>query len=266
MTLRAPISVLSCALLASACSLALSVDGVQCESDADCAFASQPGDPRVCQEQLCVRELPASLPVVVDRFYLPSGRVGESASVVSEDCPRRAGEARGRCHRFTLEEGTGVEDGVTWVRPAGTEPLSVANRARSVSFWAWTEGDDLSVRFGAGRTASDDPVVRTAPLLVGDRPRQYHVDLELLAGRAVESPFEWLVEGRSDAPPVALFIDDLVWSDAAPPAELIPNRRVYAHGEPIVVSYSGGGGGSTDWLGMYLWTETPGGAGITSEA
>src|SRR5690349_20228421 len=62
----------------------------------------------------------ASLLMVVDDHYAASGYAADGATggVVERDCPRRAGEQRGRCHAFTWTPGGAGWAGVFWQSPA----------------------------------------------------------------------------------------------------------------------------------------------------
>jgi hypothetical protein len=255
--------------LLGSCTLLLATDDSQCEIDLDC-----PSDsvlPMYCEQRVCMFAEP-ELPLTVDRYFAPTARSGdapEASLAVSDECPERAGLLRGECHRFAYTppvEASPGSVGAVWRADESEDGvgIDVPQGAVAVSFYAWSDRD-ISVTFAAGSFELDAFEARTGAMHVGAEPTAYHIDLRGTSYDEVVSAFSWSAEGSQLADDVVLYVDDIVWVDALPSPQLVANQRVYSASDTILLTYAFGPGNPTDWIGMYLWSETPGDGSTTSE-
>jgi hypothetical protein len=165
----------------------------------------------------------AALPFAVDSHFGADGYMGDGAAggITPSDCPQRAGEMKGTCHRFTWMPGAIGWGGVFWQNPRnfwGTDPtmgLQVAPGAKQVTFWAWGAqgGESVSFAAGYGPTTSDG-FKRTKDVVLTTSPTMQTIDLSGITYTRVGGGFAWTA--NHDAMPgstaaVTFMVDDIQW-------------------------------------------------------
>jgi hypothetical protein len=172
---------------------------------------------------------PMQYPLAVSSVFAPSGYMGDGAngtSLVNDTaCAPRPTGARGDCYHFTYHAGSMLWSGVYWQFPANNwgaaEGKALPAGAKRVSFYAAGKagGEVLKVKIGGIHDAtlpfSDAFSVETTATLTTTMT-QYTVDLTGKSYDKVIGGFSWVTnypEGTNpaNAPPIAFFLDDLVW-------------------------------------------------------
>jgi hypothetical protein len=182
-------------------------------------------------------EQTATLPLVVDTYFYPSGFMGDGTitgaiTVETSNCktPRPAG-AEGNCYKISytpqppMVAGAASWGGVYWQHPDnnwGAKPgQPIAAGAKQVSFYAAGEAGGESVKFLVGGIGTADAtaiykddfkaekVVTLTTELV-----KYTIDVSTRSYDEVLGGFGWVVEkvvGSAPATPVVFYIDDVRW-------------------------------------------------------
>jgi len=174
-----------------------------------------------------------ALPMVVDENY--TGRSGfggppDGPPLHTEDdeCPQRAGEQAGDCHRFTWDgtkEGEIGEffTGTFWTDGYGFTDLNglpVEAGATDVQFYAWGAAGGEQIVFGAGLSGSDpnppwDGAEDRETITLTDAPTMYSVPLANLAGYTdVYGPFIWASNNVENPGGFEFYVDDIQWVTA----------------------------------------------------
>jgi hypothetical protein len=174
---------------------------------------------------------PASLPLVVDAFYAPSGYMGDGeatgnvvmtpVSDTDTTCngDRAKVDAVGNCHHVTYTVAGLGWAGVYWQYPAnnwGTHPgLTVPPGATRVVFSAkGAQGVEI-VDFSAGLQTTDTPygdsftVKSTVNLTAAWQ--EYSLDLTGQSYDVVIAPFEWAAGEALNPNPIEFYVDDIHW-------------------------------------------------------
>ena len=161
---------------------------------------------------------PVALPFAVDDVFAASGYMGDAeigGMTDTPDCPQRAGEARGLCHRIVWTPAGVGWTGVYWQGPEnnwGQLPgLSIAPGATAIRAWAWAEAPVTIELFAGGITGeyADTFDVRASVELT-TTPTEVVLDLSDATYDAVIGGFGFSTGGEPDAP-VTLYLDDLTW-------------------------------------------------------
>ncbi|HVK77319.1 MAG TPA: hypothetical protein VM734_28630 [Kofleriaceae bacterium] len=177
---------------------------------------------------------PPEPPFAVSSFFAPSGYMGDGAdpsgtALISADdpaqCAPRPSGARGDCYKFTYNAGPQLWAGVYWQFPpnnwGSVEGKALGAGASKVAFYAASErgGETLKITIGGIKDVtlpySDDLKAEGSVTLTTTMTR-YTVDL---AGRTYDKViggFSWAAnhpEGTdpATAPPIVVFLDDVVW-------------------------------------------------------
>ena len=177
------------------------------------------------------------LPLIVDNSH--PGRSAfagppDGAPFHTEDgnCPQRAGQQRGECHRFVWDGvntrgGPGAFTGTFWTLGGSFENLGrlfVQSGAAEVSFYAWGAEGGEKVEFAAGLPGFGDIGSDTiGTITLTTEPTRYTIPLANLANYTeVVSPFTWSATndaGTGNPTGFTFFIDDIVWQRTPPPPD-----------------------------------------------
>jgi hypothetical protein len=164
-------------------------------------------------------DAPAPIPFAVDTYYAPSGYMGDGETpggvVDSPECPERAGEQKGLCHRVTWKPGTAGWSGIFWQYPDGNwgaaEGHEIEPGATRISFWAWGEKGDEKVSFFAGIPDVDGFHVEITDVPLTTEPAQYFMKLGEATYGKVVGAFGWSSGASDGSTPVVFTIDDIQW-------------------------------------------------------
>ena len=173
------------------------------------------------------------LPMVVDDYFTGRSAFGgppDGPPLHTEDdeCPQRAGEQAGDCHRFTWD---GTKEGQTgdfftgtfWTHGYGFMDLNglpVEAGATEVQFYAWSAGGGEQILFGAGISGSDpnlpwDGAEDRKTITLTGTPTMYSVLLVNLAGYTdVYGPFLWAANNVDNPGGFEFYVDDIQWVTA----------------------------------------------------
>ncbi|HEX4383443.1 MAG TPA: hypothetical protein VH083_10850 [Myxococcales bacterium] len=172
----------------------------------------------------------AKLPIAVDDLFAASGYEGEGATpnaiTDANACPQRAGDKKGKCHKFTWQPLNVAGElgwaGVIWQFPANNwgdtgqlGQTAIPKGAQSISFWAWGAQGGETVQFLGGGLPGDGFSVSTVPLALTTVPTQYSISLSKITYGTVIGGFGW-VNNVHGSGPVVIYVDDIEWkADAA---------------------------------------------------
>lgn len=173
-----------------------------------------PSDPTVPSAP----EGPVGLPFAVDDHYAASGYMGDAelgGLTDTPDCPARAGEARGACHRLVWTPAGAGWAGVYWQYPEnnwGQSPgLAIQEGASGVHVWLWSTSEVQAELFVGGIAGVNaDPFNVRATVLVTPEPTEHVLSLEGNSYERVIGGFGVSV-GGDPVGPVTLFVDDIAW-------------------------------------------------------
>jgi hypothetical protein len=166
--------------------------------------------------------------VVDDNFTGRSafGEAGPPLHMEDNNCPERAGDQNGECHRFTWDGMNGAFTGTFWTDGDGfidLNGLPVEMGATEVQFYAWGAAGGEQIVFGAGLSGSDpnppwDGAEDRKAITLTDTPTMYSVPLANLAGYTdVFGPFIWAADNTLNPSGVEFYVDDIQWVTAVPP-------------------------------------------------
>ena len=163
----------------------------------------------------------ATLPLVIagdetakPSGYIPSGYMGETASIKIDPASATDPHAGKTCMKVTYDKGD-AWGGVFWQSPAddwGAKPGGLdLTGAKTLSFWAKGAKGGEKVAFGMGGIARDQPYFDTAEknletALTGEWKR-YEIDLTGLDLSRIKSGFRWSLAGQGE--PVVFYLDDV---------------------------------------------------------
>jgi hypothetical protein len=164
---------------------------------------------------------PESLPFAVDDYFAPSGFMGDGEGpgqlTEDNDCPMRAGEEAGRCHRLDYTTGNVGWAGIYWQYPDGnwgtSAGLSVPDEPARITFWAWSEQGGETVDFFAGgigdmNTAYQDTFSVSQQVTLTTTPTEYTLEIGNEPHAEVIGGFGWSAGGASDGT-LVFFVDDI---------------------------------------------------------
>jgi len=187
-----------------------------CNEDSDC----DPGE--VCNDNnVCEPTGEIALPMVVDDHYFgrsgfSNGPGGDPLHTEDNDCPERAGEENGLCHRFIWDGMDGAFTGTFWTDGEGFVDLNglpVEGGATEVSFYAWGATGGEVITFGAGIVDAElDGAEARRLITLTTAPTLYTVSLAALAGYTdVYGPFIWAADTTGNPSGFEFYVDDIQW-------------------------------------------------------
>jgi exo-beta-1,3-glucanase (GH17 family) len=179
------------------------------------------------------------LPMVVDDHYFGRsgfGPTGAPLHVEDDQCPARAGDEDGVCHRFTWNGMGGAFTGTFWTDGEAFTNLNgllVEGGATEVSFYAWSAAGGEKIEFGAGLgDAQWDGAEDRAIFTLTTTPTMYSVPLTNLAGYTdVFGPFIWGADNTDNPNGFEFYVDDIKWIQGG--GELRPLPDIYTTGNAI---------------------------------
>ena len=164
---------------------------------------------------------PVELSFVVDDYFAPSGFMGDGETEGNlpdtNNCPMRAGDEKGECHRIDYNVSSVGWAGIYWQYPDGNwgteKGLEVDLQAAKITFWAWSEkgGQELNV-FAGGIGASDtdyqDSFKAETKISLTSTPMEYTLAVGNQVKDYIIGGFGWSVDGNATGSFV-FYLDDI---------------------------------------------------------
>lgn len=188
--------------------------GEETITDAEDSIAETPDIPPIPDAP----NLFVSLPFAVDDEFIPSGYMGLGASggvTDTYDCPTRAENPVGLCHRFSIVPSESLSfAGVWWQYPENNwdnpdNGKPIEEGAQTVRFTAWTEAGGETVTFKVGMGGTTDTFGASVDVELTSVPTEYVIYVGNYVYEKVVGGFAWEMTANE---PSTLFIDAIRWT------------------------------------------------------